>query len=227
MQNNEFILTNPNAPLIKVEQQGDAQIVSARDLYSFLEVKTDFTDWCKRMFEYGFIENQDFNFLKFEEVRFEGKRQVKRDVIDYALTLDCAKEIAMLQRSDKGKQARQYFIECEKQLNKPKSMAEISLMHAQMLVNIEREQQAQAEKIKMIEAKVSSINTEYFSLSGYFVFMHKKWNLSNEEAQKIGKALKILSLSKNFEILKVHDSKYGQVNTYHIEILNLYFGKKH
>lgn len=221
MQSNEIFSTNANAPLIKVEQQGDAQIVSARDLYSFLEVKTDFTDWCKRMFEYGFIENQDFIILLKN-----GEKISKSNPIDYALTLDCAKEIAMLQRSEKGKQARQYFIECEKQLNKPKSMAEISLMHAQMLVKIEREQQAQAEKIKMIEAKVSTINNDFFTLSGFYALQKKKWNLSNEQAQKIGKELSALSIIRDYEVLKVSDSKYGKINSYHISILSEYFGKK-
>ncbi|TAE07006.1 MAG: hypothetical protein EAZ95_18785, partial [Bacteroidetes bacterium] len=104
--------------LIKVSQDAEGQsVVSARDLYAFLEVKTEFPRWCERMFAYGFVENQDFNFVKFDDVRIEGGRTVKREIIDYALTISCAREISMVQRNDKGKQARQYFLECEKQLN--------------------------------------------------------------------------------------------------------------
>ncbi|WVX90422.1 antirepressor Ant, partial [Riemerella phage vB_RanS_GDF21] len=66
----------------------------------------------KRMFEYGFIENIDYQSLS----DFSEKPNGGRPLINYALTLDCAKEISMLQRSDKGKQARRYFIECEKKL---------------------------------------------------------------------------------------------------------------
>lgn len=84
-------------------------LISARDLYDFLEVSTDFSTWCKRMFDYGFEEEVDFSLLKI------GERSVHNKT-DYALTLDCAKEISMIQRTDKGKQARKYFIECEKQL---------------------------------------------------------------------------------------------------------------
>jgi phage anti-repressor protein len=120
MQNNENFAENQNfanAPLIRVELNDEGrQVVSARELHAFLEVQTDFTDWCKRMLEYDFVENQDFNLLKFEEVRFEGKRQVKREIVDYALTIDCAKHIAMFQRSPKGKQIRKYFLWCEENL---------------------------------------------------------------------------------------------------------------
>ena len=57
--------------------------VSARDLHDALEVKTAFKDWFPRMCEYGFSENVDFNQLKNEQVRLEGKRQVKREIVDY------------------------------------------------------------------------------------------------------------------------------------------------
>ena len=129
------------------------QVVSARELHEFLQVQTDFTDWCKRMFEYGFTENQDFNLLNFEEVRKEGKRNVKRIVTDYALTLDTAKEIAMLQRSERGKQARQYFIECEKKLKasalpppapQPRELVMANaVMLAQQIISDQKEEIAQ------------------------------------------------------------------------------------
>ncbi len=112
MQNTEKNLgfSNSSTPLIRVEQnEQGVQLVSARELYAFLGVKTDFSEWCKRMFEYGFVENQDYSLLKIGERSAHNK-------IDYALTLDTAKEIAMIQRSTKGREARQYFIECEKEL---------------------------------------------------------------------------------------------------------------
>lgn len=87
-------------------------LVSARDLYGFLEVQTKFTDWCRRMFDYGFEEEVDYSLLKIGKQDFHGGI----NKIDYALTLDCAKEISMIQRTDKGKKARKYFIECEKKL---------------------------------------------------------------------------------------------------------------
>lgn len=93
--------------LIKITERDGQQVVSARELYEFLQVKRDFTNWCKQMFEYGFEEEKDFTPIL-------AKSTGGRPSVDYALTLDTAKEISMLQRSDKGKQARQYFIACEK-----------------------------------------------------------------------------------------------------------------
>lgn len=98
---------------IKTSENGE-QLVSGRELHEFLEVQTKYTDWFKRMVDYGFAENVDFSvFLKNEndETAFGGTRKIT----DHAMTLDMAKEISMIQRTEKGKQARQYFIEVEKE----------------------------------------------------------------------------------------------------------------
>jgi phage anti-repressor protein len=95
-------------PQIQLHQ--GVNTVSARELHTALEVQTAFTHWCKRMFEYGFTENQDYSPVKI------GTRSVHNKT-DYLLTLDTAKEIAMLQRTPVGKQVRNYFIEKEKGFN--------------------------------------------------------------------------------------------------------------
>ena len=89
------------------------QTVNARELHAFLEVQTRFNDWiAARIEKYGFVENQDFvSFLKTTK-----KPNGGRPAIDYHITLDMAKELAMVERTEKGKQARQYFIECERKL---------------------------------------------------------------------------------------------------------------
>ena len=93
---------------IKTNKEG-VQIVSARLLHEKLEVETQFNHWIERMIEYGFEEKKDFwSFL----TKSTGGRPFK----EYALTLDMAKEICMLQRSEIGKKFRQYFIKCEKAL---------------------------------------------------------------------------------------------------------------
>lgn len=96
--------------LLNLKEHNGKTVVSARELYSFLGVRTEFAKWCERMFEYGFIENVDYSLVKIGERSAHNK-------IDYALTIECAKEISMLQRTDKGKEARLYFIECEKRLH--------------------------------------------------------------------------------------------------------------
>jgi len=100
--------------LIKINYENENPTVSGRDLHEFLEIETQYTIWFPRMTEYGFKENQDFNLIFFDEVRLEGDREVTRRITDHALTIDMAKEICMIQRNDKGKEARQYFIEVEK-----------------------------------------------------------------------------------------------------------------
>ena len=81
---------------------------------TFLEVQTRFNDWiAARINEYEFIENQDFVSFTENSVKPKGGRPSR----EYYITLDMAKELAMIERNDKGRQARRYFIECEKKLN--------------------------------------------------------------------------------------------------------------
>ena len=108
--------------LIKVTYDNDRPVVSARELHDFLEVETPYRIWFPRMQEYGFTEGSDFNPYKNVRVQMEGNRTVNREVDDAALTIDMAKEICMIQRSDKGKQARQYFIQLEKDWNSPEKV---------------------------------------------------------------------------------------------------------
>ena len=103
--------------LIKVESRQindhEIQTVNARELHAFLGVGKDFSNWIKdRIEQYEFIENQDFVvFAKIGE-NPKGGRPAK----EYFITLSMAKELAMVERNEKGKQARRYFIECERRL---------------------------------------------------------------------------------------------------------------
>jgi anti-repressor protein len=85
------------------------------------------------MTEYGFEEDKDFNLLKNEYVQQEGSREVARD--DYQLTIEMAKEIAMVQRNDKGKEVRQYFINLEKSWNTPEKIMARALKVAQETID--------------------------------------------------------------------------------------------
>lgn len=95
--------------MIKIQQNSDGnQAVSARELHTFLAATERFQNWFERQMQYGFSENVDFVGCKVFNT------QAKQELQDYALTLDCAKEISMLQKSEKGKEARLYFIGIEK-----------------------------------------------------------------------------------------------------------------
>lgn len=108
--------------LIPINYDGEQPTVSARDLHEALEINTRFNDWFSRMAEYGFENGVDFNLLKNEKVRLEGNREVKRDIMDYQISVDMAKQICMIQRSEKGKLYRQYFIDLEKAWNTPEQI---------------------------------------------------------------------------------------------------------
>ncbi|MDJ3783411.1 antA/AntB antirepressor family protein [Salmonella enterica] len=92
-----------------------ALLCNARDLHSFLAVGKVFAAWItSRLEEYEFIENQDYILLSNSGKQTSGRGGHNRK--DYHLTLDTAKELAMVERNEKGRQIRRYFIECEKQL---------------------------------------------------------------------------------------------------------------
>lgn len=97
--------------LIKVNKENNT--VSARELHKFLEIRTRFNDWFERMINYGFEENSDFRLVTQKRVTNNPKNPYTIET-DYEITLDMAKELSMIQRTEKGKQARQYFIQCEK-----------------------------------------------------------------------------------------------------------------
>lgn len=97
----------------------DNQTVSARELHEKLKIKTAFKDWFPRMAAYGFEEGEDFNALKNERVQIEGTREVKREVVDYNISISMAKQICMIQRTPEGKKVREYLINLEKAWNTP------------------------------------------------------------------------------------------------------------
>lgn len=100
--------------LIKTyKNEQNETLVNGRELHKYLEVKTRYNDWFTDMIQYGFIENVDFTSFTEKRVKPSGGRPS----IDHALKLDMAKEVSMIQRTEKGRQARQYFIDVEKRYN--------------------------------------------------------------------------------------------------------------
>ena len=105
--------------------------VSGRELHEFLEVGADYRHWFPRMCEYGFTEGEDFNLVKIDRVQNEGGRMVSRTVDDHQLTIPMAKELCMIQRNERGKQARQYFLAIEAQWNSPEAVMRRAVLIAQ------------------------------------------------------------------------------------------------
>lgn len=108
--------------LIKVDYSTDRPTVSARELHEFLEVETPYHKWFPRMCEYGFSEGPDYATLVGQKCPTNNPKNPWTTITDAQLTIDMAKEICMLQRNEKGKQARQYFIQLEKDWNSPEKV---------------------------------------------------------------------------------------------------------
>ena len=167
--------------LIKLtkNEQG-IETVNARDLHEFLEVKSKFADWFKnRVSEFGFIENSDF--VSVSKILESGGRS-----IEYHISIDMAKELSMLERNDKGKQARLYFIECErvaKTKQVPQSFAEAL--------------QLAANQAKQLEAQAAKVN--------YFDKVCDTTGLVN--ATQVGQKFKMsaVTLNKNLDGLNVYN----------------------
>lgn len=102
---------------LDIQVKNNELLVSMRTLYGALEIKTRFNDWSKRMFEYGFEENVDYIGITQKRVTAQGNTTT---FIDYLLKLDVAKEIAMLQRNEIGRNVRKYFIQKEKEFRELK-----------------------------------------------------------------------------------------------------------
>ena len=113
--------------LINVENEN--MTVDGRKLHMFLEVNTAYTVWIQRMIAYGFVEGEDFVTDSKNVIRADGVIMPQTQ-INHFLTISMAKELCMIQRTERGKQARQYFIQIEKDWNTPEKVMARALEYA-------------------------------------------------------------------------------------------------
>ena len=211
------------------------QTVNARDLYAFLESKQEFANWIKgRIDQYGFVDGVDFTVDKFINGR--------ATVIDYHISLDMAKELSMVERNEKGKQARQYFLECERQSKAllPRTFAEALRLAADLE---EQKALALAERDHAISTKseigsrreATAMNTAsqatklanklaveldqsraYATVKRMSMLYHGirfDWRMLKEAASHIGQPP-----------VDVFDANYGTVKAYHAEVWREAYG---
>lgn len=172
--------------LIKIDYESDRPTVLARDLYDFLEVKTAYKDWFPRMCEYGFTEGEDF-------CSFLSESTGGRPATDAQLTIDMAKEICMLQRNEKGKQARQYFLQLEREWNSPEAVMSRALRMAE----------ERLERFKAINANLSVQNAIMQPKAEYFDGLCDRESLTG-----IRETAKLLGLKQNDFVKWLIDHKY-------------------
>lgn len=208
------------------------QAVNARELHSFLEVGKDFTNWIKnRIEQYNFIENQDY-ILTFAKMG-ERNNVVKHE---YFITIDMAKELSMVERNEKGQQARRYFIDCEKRLKEqtPKNLPQALRAYAdEVEKRMLAEQQAQqaietkawigskreatamatasvaTRKVNKLEQQLDQ-SKEYATVKRMQLLYHgQKFNWRD---------LKSTSNEMGLFPIDVFDSNYGTVKAYHKDV---------
>ena len=173
--------------LIKVDiNENQEPVISGRELHEKLEIETPFRIWFPRMCEYGFSENIDYTPYIFVHPKNN------QETIDYILKLDMAKEISMIQRNEKGKQIRKYFIEVEKEFNGPDKIMARGLLIADktikeqktLISNLEYKIEKDKNKVEFYDDVVDSTTT--FEIS------------------KVAKMLNFIQVGRNnlFEILR-------------------------
>ena len=183
--------------LLKVNYEADRITVSARELHEFLEIKTEFAKWMHRMCEYGFNENVDYRVIvKNDENPLGG-----RPSTDYEISLDMAKEIAMIQRNEKGKQARQYFIEVEKQWNSPERVIARGLIESQKMIENLNHQ--------IIEMKPKALFADAVSTSKESILIGQLAKLIKQNGYEIGQNRLFQWLRENGYLIK-GGSRYNQ-----------------
>lgn len=160
--------------LINISYDSDRPLVSARELHEFLEVGADFPHWFSRMCEYGFSEECDYRtFLTDRADGLPGKPRQ-----DAMITIDMAKELCMLQRNEKGRLARQYFIQLEKDWNSPEKVMARALDIAHKTIN----------SLKETNSTLTVQNTIMAPKADYFDELVERNTLTNfrETAKEIG-----------------------------------------
>lgn len=136
--------------LIKVSYDTEQPTVSARDLHEGLEIGTEFRKWFPRMAEYGFSENADWKRVSQKCPTLGGEQEM----VDYQISVDMAKQICMIQRSEKGRQYRQYFLDLEKAWNTPEQIMARALKMANHTIDSLKNQNAGLlEEVKRMKPK--------------------------------------------------------------------------
>ncbi|WP_448857725.1 antA/AntB antirepressor family protein [Corynebacterium propinquum] len=148
-------MTVATAELIPVHTNPDGgKAVMGRDLHEFLEVTTPYRKWFPRMVEYGFSEDQHFRTKLSESA---GGRPGQ----DHIISLDMAKEVSMIQRTERGKQARQYFIECERRLKQVQPELTPEQLMAKALLQAEQTMLEQTQAIEALNTRVDDMEPSY------------------------------------------------------------------
>lgn len=209
--------------LIKIEERNGKSIVNARNLHDYLVKDANggqtgemFAHWIQRMIDYGFEKDIDYTILEYDykgDVIFSKSEKQHVSKRDFALTIECAKEISMLQRNDKGKEARKYFIKCENRLKQIKKteLPQDYLSALKALVASEEQKQLAQSKVKELHPKAESYDQfiSSYSLQG-FKEVANILGYGRNTMMKELRSLKIIT-SRNIPYQKYLEAGYFEV----------------
>ena len=200
--------------------------VNARELWEYLESKQDFSTWIKaRIDKFDFIEGEDYLFHKIMENPQGGRPQ-----IDYIITIDMAKELAMVENNEKGKQARKYFINIEKQFNAQRQ-AMLPLTYKEALIELVKKIE-ENEMLEKTKAYISDKKTATaLNTASQAVKRANKLEIELDKSKEYCtiKRMKMLTHGQDFSFkllrdtanemgincIEVFDQNYGTVKAYH------------
>ncbi|MDY5817076.1 MAG: phage antirepressor KilAC domain-containing protein [Treponema sp.] len=188
-----------NELAIKVNYESDKPTVSGRELHEKLGIKTAYKDWFPRMCEYGFIEGEDF-------CSFLSGSTGGRPATEHQLTIEMAKQICMIQRTEIGKQYREYFIELEKKWNSP----ELVMARALKMANQQIERvtaQLETANAKLEEAKPKIVFADAVSASNTSILIGDLAKIIRQNGVGIGQKRLFEWLRKNGYLMKSGTSK--------------------
>ena len=191
--------------LLKVNYDNDRITLSARELHEFLEIKTKYKDWFPRMCTYGFDENVDYRAMAQKRATAQGNETT---YVDHEITLDMAKEIAMIQRSEKGKEVRQYFLELERRWNSPEAVMNRALEYSRKQVKaLMEEKQGLIEENK--ELKPKALFADAVSASNESILIGQLAKLIRQNGYEIGQN-RLFEWMRENEYLIKKGERYNQ-----------------
>jgi anti-repressor protein len=195
--------------------------VDGRQLWESLEVSEKFADWIQRRIE----ECQAVDSVDFLKI----KKPNENNKIDYTLSLDTAKHIAMLERTEKGRKIRQYFIDVEKTSLAPRPVTNNPQLAAlrdliDNLVALDVAQQQQQKEIQQLRSEVRELPSKISGCAGFYTILAyaniRKVRVDAKQGSVLGKAATMLCNKEGIRVGKVSDSRYGEINTYPEEIIS-------
>ena len=202
-------------PLIKIEiNENQQQVVSARELHEFLEIGTRYDTWFGRMIEYGFAENIDFIAIAQKRATAQGNETT---YIDHAITIDMAKELSMIQRNEKGKQARRYFIIVEKAWNTPEAIMARALKMADAKI-IEYKHNILQLETKIEEQKPKIIFADAVTASKTSILVGELAKLLRQNDINTGQNRLFKWLRDNGYLIKRRGTDYNMPTQYGMEL---------